>query len=76
MFEELGYYKEYYIYNKFIGFIECEKDREIIGYKGRKQETVLNDITLQNKKKIKQGTICNTIIYPLCGKNNKKHLQI
>lgn len=72
MFTNLGYYKEYYIDNKFIGFIKCEKDREMIGYNGRKQETVLSDIVLENKKKIKSGTIVVTFLYPLCGKSLKK----
>jgi hypothetical protein len=67
MFKELGYFKEYYIYNKFIGFINCEKDRDIIGYNGRQEETTKSDIILFNKKKIKKGTLVRTIIYPLCG---------
>lgn len=68
MFNEIGYFKEYYINNKFIGFINCEKDRDIIGYNGRKDEIIENDIILFNKKKIKKGTQVRTIIYPLCGK--------
>ena len=70
MFNEIGFFKEYYINNKFIGFTNCEKDRDIIGYNGRIDETAESDIILFNKKKIKKGTQVRTIIYPLCGKIN------
>ena len=68
MFEKLGYFKEYYLNNKYIGSIKCEKDRDIIGYYGKKKELILQNIFLENKKKIKNGTFVETILYPLCGK--------
>lgn len=68
MFENLGYFKEYYIGAKFIGSINCDKDRDVIGYYGKQTETLTEKITLDNKKVIKSGTIVSTIIYPLCGK--------
>jgi hypothetical protein len=68
MFEQLGYFKEYYIENKYIGSIKTEKDREGIGYYGRQYEILLNDLFLENKKKIKKGTKINTVIYPINGR--------
>jgi len=68
MFEHLGYFKEYYIDGKFIGSINCEKDREIIGYDGRRIETTTEEIVLSNKKKIKKGTEVKTFLYPLNGR--------
>lgn len=68
MFEILGYFTEYYINNKFIGTINCEKDRDIIGYNGKTFIVLSEDIVLSNKIKIKKGTQVLTILYPLCGK--------
>jgi hypothetical protein len=69
MFEQLGYFKEFYINGKFMGYVNhIKKDREEIGYNGRKNEVVKELVTLDNKKKIKAGTEVMTIIYPLCGK--------
>jgi len=67
MFKHLGYFKEYYINNKFIGTINCEMDREIIGYHGRKNEVLLDKIKLDNGKSIKKNIQVLTILYPLCG---------
>ena len=68
MFEDLGYFKEYFVDGKFIGTCKCEKDRDVIGYSGMKKETVTETIILDNKKKIKSGTIADTYLYPLTGK--------
>lgn len=68
MFEDLGYYKEYFINNKFIGTIPTEKDRDIIGFNGATYEVIEQDIILSNNKKIKKGTAVKTFLYPLCGK--------
>lgn len=68
MFKELGYYKEYYINNKYIGSVKCEKDRETIGYSGKINEATTSNITLDNKKVIKSNTEVTTLLYPLCGK--------
>lgn len=67
-FQDLGYFKEYYLKNKFIGTLPCEKDREIIGYNGRQKETTTTKVVFKNKKLIKAGTEVETIIYPLNGK--------
>lgn len=70
-FEQIGYFKEYYQNGKFIGCItNVEKDREQIGYYGRKSETLESDLIV-NKKKLKKGSAVETMIYPLCG-NEKK----
>ena len=71
MFKELGYYKEFYIDGKLIGIINCEKDREEVGYNGRKKETFNAEFILTNKKKTKSGIEYTTIIYPLCGRIKK-----
>ena len=71
MFKELGYYKEYYIDNKYVGSIKCEKDRDVIGYSGKKNEVLDLEITLENKKKLKANIEYQTILYPLCGKIQK-----
>lgn len=68
MFEQLGYFKEYYVNDKFIGSINCKKDRDVIGYLGKKTEVCEETITLDNNKKIKKGTSAVTFLYPLCGK--------
>ena len=73
MFTEFGHFKEYYIENKFIGVIDCEKDREIYGHFGRKIETLDEDVETSNKRKIKKGTSVMTMIFPYCGiKSNSK----
>lgn len=69
IFEEHGFFKEYWIGTKFLGYCICQKDREITGYNGRKEETTESEILLTNKKKIKVGTKVTTTIYPLCGKS-------
>lgn len=68
MFEHLGYFKEYYINDKFAGKVNAEKDRDQIGYFGRKNELLDQDVILDNKKKIKAGTKVVTVLYPLNGK--------
>lgn len=72
VFEDMGYYKEYYINGKFIGFAACDKDRDTFGYYGKVLETVLQDVRLQNKKVIKARTTVETWIYPMCGKLSDK----
>lgn len=70
MFQELGFYKEYYLNGKLIGLSNCEKDREEIGYNGRKKEIIKEDLILNNKKKVKANVEYLTIIYPICGRIN------
>jgi len=67
-FELLGYFKEYYKGVEYLGKTTCEKDREVMGYSGRKVEVISETITLEGKKKIDAGTEVTTIVYPLCGK--------
>ena len=55
MFKRFGYFKEYYIWNKLIGFLICQKDRDVYGFFGRKIEKIDNDIILSNNKKIKHS---------------------
>ena len=74
MFEHLGYFKEYWIGNKSLGTINSKKDREVVGYVGRKTEVVLNDLILSNGKKIKAGTEVVTFLYPICGKMIKENV--
>jgi hypothetical protein len=70
-FEQIGYFKEYYQNGKFIGCItNVEKDREKIGYYGKKSETLESDLIV-NKKKLKKGSVVETMLYPLCGNNIK-----
>lgn len=71
MFEDLGFFKEYYIDGKFIGTTPSEKDRETIGYLGRKTETTKEKIECSNGKKIKSGIEVTTYLYPLTGKLKK-----
>lgn len=71
MFENIGYFKEYYVNNKFIGAISCELDEQKIGYNGRINKVLQENITLSNGKKIKSGTEVSVFMYPLCGKIQK-----
>lgn len=73
-FETHGYIKEYWVDDKSIGTIKCEKDRDKFGYYGRKTEVLSQDIVLSNRKKIKKGQEVVTMLFPICGriKTNKK----
>lgn len=66
--EIIGYFKDYYANGKYVGSVECvEKDREVLGYYGRKKEILQSDIII-NKKKIRKGTEVTTELQALCGK--------
>jgi len=68
-FEHLGFIKEYYIQNKFIGYVNIvSNENRDIGYIGRRNEELQNLIILHNGKKIKPLTNVTTIIYPKNGK--------
>lgn len=69
-FSHHGFFKDYYVNGKFIGSVECEKDRDILGYYGRKTEVVNESINLSNKKKIKTGSEVVTELNFICGKIN------
>lgn len=72
MFQHLGFFREYYVNGKFIGCVNCEKDRELIGHAGRQTNILEEEVKLEGKKKIKQGTTVMTMLYPLCGKLIRK----
>jgi len=68
-FEQLGYFLEYMIGDKFIGTTILENpDRKEVGYYGRIDEVATQDIIFKNKKRIKKGQSFYTRMYPLCGK--------
>ena len=68
-FEQLGYFLEYMIDDKFIGTtILKNPDRKEVGYYGRIDEVATEDIIFKNKKTIKKGQSFYTRMYPLCGK--------
>jgi hypothetical protein len=67
MFKKLGYFKEYYINNKLIGTLICDKDRDVYGFFGMKIEIIEFDLILSNKKIIKKGKQVNTFLFELCG---------
>jgi hypothetical protein len=68
MFEEIGFSKDYYsLDKKYLGSLNCKKDREIYGFLGRKKEIIEFDIVLR-KKKYKKGTELLTELFPLSGK--------
>lgn len=72
IFEHLGYFKEYYINNRYFGQTnEAKEDRECIGYLGRKDEIFDIDVILLNGKKIPKGVKCMTVLYPMQGKMKK-----
>ena len=69
MFKQEGYFKEYWIDGKYIGTVNrVEKDRDIMGFYGRKEEITTEIIMLSNKKIIKPNTKVTTQIEILCGK--------
>lgn len=67
MFKKFGYFKEYYMNNKFMGLIECDKDREKFGFFGKVEEVLKEDILLTNKRKIKKGKKVTTMLFEYCG---------
>jgi hypothetical protein len=68
IYEILGYNIDYYFRGKLIGSIKTDKpDRKVLGYTGRKNIILPNDIILKNKK-YKKGIIVTTECSPICGK--------
>jgi hypothetical protein len=66
-FEHLGFSKDYILNGRYIGCVKLKKaDREVMGYHGRKQELLPEDIDFGNRK-LKAGTEVITELYPLCG---------
>jgi hypothetical protein len=69
VFEDLGFFIEYHVNNKYVGSITViENDRDCIGYYSRKDSIADEDIKFTNNKVIKKGTQYHSYIYPLCGK--------
>lgn len=67
-FEHIGYSMDFYFDGKYVGSRNCDKDREVYGYEGRKRIVIDEEIILR-KKKYKAGTEFVTELYPLCGKS-------
>ena len=69
VFEDLGFFIEYHVNNKYVGSIMViENDRDCIGYYSRKDNVADEDIKFKNNKVIKKGTQYHSYIYPLCGR--------
>lgn len=67
-FEELGYTISYYVNNKYIGSVSItEPDREELGYYGRREEVLQQDLII-GKKKIKKGSVVKTELQKICGR--------
>lgn len=64
----IGYSKDYFVDRKYIGSLVCEKDRDVFGYYGRKEEVLQNDVVFRNKKKIKKGQLVLTELQQLNGR--------
>jgi len=70
-FEVLGYSVDVYYKKKYFGCYSIEeKDRELMGYYGRKKEILKETFTYKNKK-IKVGETITTECFPICGNLNK-----
>ena len=68
MFDIIGYTKDYYYNNKYVGAIKLDQpDREQYGYYGRTTEVLEQDITI-GKKKLKKGSVVKTELNKLCGR--------
>lgn len=68
-FEVLGYSKDIWFDGKYYGSIRMdEKDREQIGYHGRRFETLESNLKIKNKRIIKAGSEVMTEIFPINGK--------
>jgi len=67
-FEHLGYAKDYFVADKYIGTSNCEwaADKPT-GHESR-QDWVAEETLRIGKKRIPAGTKYWTIVYPLCGK--------
>lgn len=69
VFEDLGFFIEYHVDNKYIGSISIvENDRDTIGYYSRIESIATDDIKFKNNKVIKKGTKYVSYVYPMCGK--------
>jgi len=68
-FDIIGYTLDYYVDGKYMGNINTNKrDRDTLSWFGRTTTTLECDVVLNNKKRVKKGTIVTTELNPLCGK--------
>lgn len=66
--EIIGYFKEYYCNNNFIGSVTLkENDHKGLGYDFRKFYKAEETIKI-GKRKILKGQDYFTVVFPLCGK--------
>lgn len=73
MFETIGFSIDYYIGNKFIGYtVMDEPEREVNGYRGRRIDTLQEDVICTNKKRIKAGEVVKTEQVQMYGKPTKE----
>jgi len=68
MFEQLGFFRDYFVDGKFVGSVKLNDYEGQIGYYSKKTLVVENEIVLDNKRKIKKGTTTYHFTYPLNGK--------
>lgn len=67
-FETIGYFKEYYTKDAFVGSVNIkENDQDGFGYKFREFDVAEQDFKV-GKRKILKGQEYFTIVMPLCGK--------
>lgn len=72
-FETIGWSKDVFYNGKYYGCITMDNpDRETIGYYGRRNETLTEDLKFKNKPIIRKGSVIMTQIHPLNGKIIKK----
>lgn len=67
IFENKGYFREYYVGDKYIGYVKCEKDRETLGWYG-KQTHIAEENIIVGKRTIKKGTEYTTQLQMICGR--------
>jgi len=66
-FENIGYFKEYYCNNDFIGSIVTQDADQDFGFMSRVFHVAKSDFKI-GKKWIKKGSEYYTVLMPLCGK--------
>ena len=75
-YEHLGWTKEYYVNGKYVGTIRLDNpDRDHLGYAGRTISVLMDNVILDNKKRLKKGISVITMLYPLCGRKLKKDIN-
>ena len=68
-FEINGYTKDYYYNGKFIGSQTLETpDRDTMGYYGRRDEVLTEDLVFSKRKRLKKGSVVKTELQYICGR--------